>query len=171
MDRYCAFLRGVSPMNAKMPELKRAFESAGFEDVKTLLSSGNVVFSTRGDTVDVLEGRAEEAMKEQLGHHFGTIVRPAWYLRQLIESDPYAPFRLPPQAKPVITFFRRPPENHLPLPIERDEASILASTGSELLSAYVPGDKGPVFMLLIERAFGRELTTRTLETVRKCAWA
>jgi uncharacterized protein (DUF1697 family) len=154
-----------------MPELKRAFESAGFEDVKTLLSSGNVVFSTRGETVDVLEGRAEEAMKARLGHHFGTIVRPAWYLRRLIESDPYAPFGLPPQAKPVITFFRRPPETHLPLPIERDDASILAMTGSELLSAYVPGDKGPVFMLLIERAFGKDLTTRTLETVRKCAWA
>ena len=101
----------------------------------------------------------------------GTIVRPAWYLRRLIESDPYAPFGLPPQAKPVITFFRRPPETHLPLPIERDDASILAMTGSELLSAYVPGDKGPVFMLLIERAFGKDLTTRTLETVRKCAWA
>lgn len=26
MRRYAAFLRGVSPMNAKMPELKKAFE-------------------------------------------------------------------------------------------------------------------------------------------------
>jgi hypothetical protein len=26
MPRYAAFLRGVSPMNAKMPELKKAFE-------------------------------------------------------------------------------------------------------------------------------------------------
>src|SRR6187401_2456666 len=29
MPRYVALLRGVNPMNAKMPELKRAFESAG----------------------------------------------------------------------------------------------------------------------------------------------
>jgi len=28
------------PTNAKMPELKKAFESAGFTDVKTILSSG-----------------------------------------------------------------------------------------------------------------------------------
>ena len=47
MPRYVAFLRGVSPMNAKMPELRRCFENAGFRDVRTLLSSGNVVFSTR----------------------------------------------------------------------------------------------------------------------------
>jgi uncharacterized protein (DUF1697 family) len=171
MDRYCAFLRGVSPMNAKMPELKRAFEAAGFKDVKTLLSSGNVVFSTPGDTVDVLERRAEAAMESELGHHFGTIVRPAWYLRKLIDSDPYAQYKLPAEAKRIITFFRRPPETNLPLPIERDGASILGMTGSELLSAYLPGDKGPVFMMLIERAFGSDLTTRTVDTVRKCAFA
>src|SRR6266480_8040419 len=47
MPRYAALLRGVSPMNAKMPELKAAFESAGFTGVKTLLSSGNVAFTAR----------------------------------------------------------------------------------------------------------------------------
>ena len=47
MPRYVAFLRGVSPMNAKMAELKRCFEHAGFEEVKTVLSSGNVVFTAR----------------------------------------------------------------------------------------------------------------------------
>ena len=34
-------------MNAKMPELKRAFENAGFTNVKTVLASGNVVFDAR----------------------------------------------------------------------------------------------------------------------------
>ncbi|MCC6912671.1 MAG: DUF1697 domain-containing protein [Rhodospirillaceae bacterium] len=34
-------------MNAKMPELKQCFESAGFEEVRTLLSSGNVAFSSK----------------------------------------------------------------------------------------------------------------------------
>ena len=47
MARYVAFLRGVSPLNAKMADLARCFESGGFTDVKTLLSSGNVVFSAR----------------------------------------------------------------------------------------------------------------------------
>ena len=45
MTRYVAFLRGVSPMNCKMPALKRCFEAAGFTDVKTILSSGNVAFT------------------------------------------------------------------------------------------------------------------------------
>jgi hypothetical protein len=31
-----------------MPKLKAAFEAAGFTDVRTVLSSGNVVFQRRG---------------------------------------------------------------------------------------------------------------------------
>ena len=40
MRRYVALLRGVSPLNAKMSDLRRAFGSAGFADVRTILSSG-----------------------------------------------------------------------------------------------------------------------------------
>ncbi len=47
MPRYAAFLRGVGPMNAKMPELKQVFEAAGFTDVKTILASGNVARFSR----------------------------------------------------------------------------------------------------------------------------
>jgi hypothetical protein len=35
----------------------------------------------------------------------------------------------------------------------------------------VPGDKGPVFMQLLEKTFGRDITTRTWDTVTKCAKA
>ena len=41
--------------------------------------------------------------------------------------------------------------------------------GGEVFSAYLPGPRGPVFMSLIERTFGKQVTTRTWETVRKVA--
>src|SRR5207237_160672 len=104
MPRYAAFLRGVSPMNAKMPELKAAFESAGFTDVRTLLSSGNVAFTASAASEIALERRAEGAMLEVFG-------------------------------------------------------------------AYLPSPKGPVFMALIEKTFGKDVTTRTWDTVGKVARA
>ena len=171
MPRYVAFLRAVSPMNAKMSELKKCFEAEGFSDVRTLLSSGNVVFNARSSSVATLERRAEKAMQSELGHSFATIVRSAEYLQNLVQSEPFAKFSLPSTAKRVITFLRRPAEPKLRLPIEQDGASILAFTGSEVLAAYVPSPKGPVFMRLLERTFGTDITTRTLDTVRKCAWA
>ena len=48
---------------------------------------------------------------------------------------------------------------------------ILLVRGSEVLSAYVPGPRGPVFMTLIERSFGKAVTTRTWDTVQKIARA
>lgn len=173
MPRYVAFLRGVSPLNAKMPELKRCFEAAGFSDVRTLLSSGNVVFSARTAGTRVLERRAEKAMQDGIGKTFGTIVRSAAQLQALVESNPFDEFKLPSDAKSVITFLRQPAESHatLTLPIERDGATILKIAGAEVFTAYLPSDKGPTFMSLIERTFGKDLTTRTLDTVRKCAWA
>jgi uncharacterized protein (DUF1697 family) len=158
-------------MNARMPDLKACFEAAGFTEVRTLLSSGNVAFNARASSTAALERRAERAMQARLGRSFDTFVRSAEFLQQFVESEPFAPFELPASAKRVVTFLRQPMELPFELPLSRDDASILGFTGSEVLCAYVPGPRGPVFMSLLERTFGKSITTRTLDTVRKCAQA
>jgi len=156
-------------MNARMPELRRCFESAGFTQVKTLLSSGNVAFNARAMASATLERKAEAAMDAGLGRRFVTIVRSSEALRELLAADPLAAHELPAGAKRVVTFLREPRATRLALPIEFDEARILAMDELQVFSAYVPGPRGPVFMTLIEKTFGTALTTRTWETVRKCA--
>jgi uncharacterized protein (DUF1697 family) len=169
MARYAAFLRGVMPMNAKMPELKAAFEAAGFTGVKTLLSSGNLVFDAKPASIESLQKKAETAMQKELGKTFLTIVRSIDALRELLASDPYKKYRLTPDSKRIVTFLRSPPKAKLDLPIELHDARILAMRGSEILSAYRPTPKGPVFMTLLEKTFGKEQTTRTWQTVEKVA--
>jgi uncharacterized protein (DUF1697 family) len=158
-------------MNAKMPELKRAFESAGFSEVKTVLSSGNVVFDARRASETTLERAAEGAMEERLGQAFLTIVRPVDALRAILATDPYQTFKVSPAAKRIVTFLRQPAGTRLELPIEQDNARLLTLIGREVYSAYLPTPKGPVFMTLIERTFGRAVTTRTWDTVAKVARA
>jgi uncharacterized protein (DUF1697 family) len=156
-------------MNAKMPELRKAFEAAGFTEVKTVLSSGNVVFSARSASESSLQRKAEAAMRERLGQAFVTIVRPIDVLREILASNPYRAFRLSPSAKRIVTFLRDEPRSKLTLPLELEGARLLSLNGRELFSAYVPSPKGAVFMTLIERTFGKELTTRTWDTVAKVA--
>jgi uncharacterized protein (DUF1697 family) len=171
MPRHVAFLRGVSPMNAKMPELKRCFEQAGFTQVRTLLSSGNVVFDSNARSEGALVRKAEAAMQAGLGRTFLTHVRSVKLLRELIERDPFAAFDLPAGAKCVVTFLHEPPATKPKLPIELRDASILAVLGREVLCAYVPQSSDPAFMALLEKTFGKTITTRTWDTVRKCAAA
>ena len=88
MPRYVALLRGVSPLNAKMPELKRCFEGAGFTHVKTVLASGNVVFDARSASVAALEQKIEAAMQTTLGRSFYTLLRSRDALSALVATDP-----------------------------------------------------------------------------------
>jgi uncharacterized protein (DUF1697 family) len=157
-----------------MPLLNACFQAAGFTDVRTVLSSGNVIFNTRDSPWPTLERKAERAMLAAWGHSFPTIVRPADYLRALVASDPFADFALPPGAKRVVTFLRDPnvaAVRAVTLPLERDGARVLKQVAAEVFTAYEPSPKGPVFMALLERIFGKDITTRTLATVEKCATA
>ena len=156
-------------MNAKMPELKKAFEAAGFEDVKTVLSSGNVVFTARPASAGSIQRKAEAAMEKTLGRAFLTIVREVDALREMLASDPYKAFRLAPESKRIVTFLREKPTAKLKLPIEKDGSRILVMRELDIFSDYVPTPKGPVFMTLIEKTLGKDVTTRTWETVTKVA--
>jgi len=155
------------PTNLKMPALKRALEVAGFTEVRTLLSSGNAVFSARPAAEALIQRKAEAAMTDELGRSFLTMVRSLDALRALVDADPFAEFRLAAGSKRVVTFLRDPPRAALTLPIELDGARVLCLRGSELYSAYVPSPKGPVFMTLIQNTLGEALTTRTWDTVKK----
>jgi uncharacterized protein (DUF1697 family) len=150
-----------------MPELKRSFEAAGFGHVKTVLSSGNVVFSARKAPEASLERRAEAAMNDVLGRGFLTIVRPLDHIDTVLASQPYRAFELPVAAKLVVTFLREEAGAPTKLPLELDGASILCVHGREVFSAYVPNPRGPVFMTLIEKTFGERQTTRTWGTLEK----
>jgi uncharacterized protein (DUF1697 family) len=137
--------------------------------VKTVLSSGNVVFSAPRSSDASLQKKAEAAMEKQLGHRFLTIVRSVDVLREILASDPYKAFSLPAEAKRIVTFLREQPKTKLALPIEMDGCHILLMKGSEVFTVYERTPKGPVFMTLLEKTFGKDVTTRTWDTVAKVA--
>jgi len=166
MQRYAAFLRGVSPMNCKMPALAKAFESAGFRDVRTLLSSGNVVFSAARASEATLRRKAEAAMQAALPTAFATFIRSIDELEVLMERNPFAGHRIAADAKRIVTFLHEAPEG-IKLPAEKDGARILAVHRREVFTVYRPTAKGPVFMTLLDKTFGKQTTTRTWDTLAK----
>lgn len=113
----------------------------------------------------------DSGMAKDLPRSFPVVIRTIDYLLALLETDPYSGFDIPPEAKRVVTFLSHPHPQDLSLPIAQDGAAILAVKGREVFTAYVPNECGPVFMTLIDRAFGKDVTTRTWDTVRKCSLA
>lgn len=166
VQRYAAFLRGVSPMNVKLPELRRVLEGAGFVDVKTVLTSGNVVFSAPKASNLALARALEAAMTDGLGHSFKTIVRSMASLRRLVRSPPFESWDSRGGERQTITFLQVAPRKQLELPLEHKGVRILERRGLNVFSSYREGAE-TAFMPFIEKTFGQALTTRTWQTLEK----
>jgi uncharacterized protein (DUF1697 family) len=89
MAAYICFLRGVNvggKGKVPMAELKTVLEKLGFENVKTVLQSGNVVFTTKAKPqVKKIEDAIEKAFKYRSDVH---VLTPA-QLRKIIEGNPH----------------------------------------------------------------------------------
>src|SRR3546814_11137976 len=77
MTAYVALLRGIAPTNPKMrnAELRRVFEELGFDAVRTVISSGNVLFESPDRSRTRLESQIEAALHAPPGAPCTTIVR------------------------------------------------------------------------------------------------
>jgi uncharacterized protein (DUF1697 family) len=80
MTRYAAFLRGVNVggVNLKMADVAKAFQGAGFTNVRTILASGNVLLDSRSG-VEAVRKKAEAALREAFGYD-------AWVLAYDIDT-------------------------------------------------------------------------------------
>ncbi|MBP2615522.1 DUF1697 domain-containing protein [Chryseobacterium jejuense] len=67
--KYCAFLRGVNVKgtNMKMADVCQVFKDAGMKDVVSILASGNIVFSSDKNAVE-LKIILEKAMSEHFSY-------------------------------------------------------------------------------------------------------
>ena len=89
--RFVALLRGINVgrnRRIRMADLRAALAEAGFEDVRTLLQSGNVVLSRPGATAgDVVED-VERAVRARFGHDVPVLVRTADELADVVARSP-----------------------------------------------------------------------------------
>ena len=92
MPRVIALLRAVNlgPVNrVKMADLRAALEGAGYEDVRTLLQSGNVVLSS-DKRPDAVAREMEKLIARDFGVETDVIVRTRDELAAAIERNPIA---------------------------------------------------------------------------------
>jgi uncharacterized protein (DUF1697 family) len=90
--KYVAFLRGINVGGKtiiKMEELRKVFSSLGFENVKTYIQSGNVVFETDETDEAKLTAQIEAAIE---ANFFKTpvMIRSVEAITDAIANNPFA---------------------------------------------------------------------------------
>jgi len=91
MTAYIALLRAVNVGGTgKLPmtELAAMCERAGFEQVKTYIASGNVVF-TSGESEAAVKAALEQAMQDYAGKPVGVMVRSADEMAGVAKANPF----------------------------------------------------------------------------------
>ena len=89
--RYIALLGSINVggNRLKMAELKAALEGEGFENVATVVASGNVLFDHAEAADAKLEARIEKVVKDRFGIDSFAAVRNEAELERAIEGNPF----------------------------------------------------------------------------------
>lgn len=106
MARHIALLRGINVGTSKripMARLRDVLAQAGYEDVRTLLQSGNVVLTSEDTTAAVAVGVAR-AIEGEWGLQVPVIMRTCAQLASVVDSDPLGDLAVDPKLY-TVTFF------------------------------------------------------------------
>lgn len=175
MPRYVALLRAINVgrRTVKMRDLCALFEQARLADVESVITSGNVLFSSRAADPASLERRIEGALKKGLGYDVATFVRTADELDAVVAHDPFDPRDPVLASHTVHVIFTR-------APIDRSRAARIVALGTGYDELHVFGREvfwrtrgrtsdSEIKPSAFARAFGDAGTARNITTVRRLA--
>ncbi len=170
---YVAFLRGINVGGHKLVSMKRlsqAFESLGFQNVRTLLASGNVLFDAPPQNRARLVSKIEARLEKTFGHEISVILRTRDDLQVLADLNPFRRIRVTPLTRLFVTFLSEKPRTRLKIPYTSPDKSfrILRLTEGEVCSVLTPGKqwaRNLRQMDILEKEFGKKITTRSWSTV------
>lgn len=91
MIQFVALLRGINVGGKniiKMTELKGCFEMLGFENVRTYIQSGNVLFSADGTDQARLISQLEDALSTTFNYSLRVVVRSEGEMKAIVAHAP-----------------------------------------------------------------------------------
>jgi uncharacterized protein (DUF1697 family) len=90
--KYAALLRGINVGGKnmiKMETLRTTFESLGFENVRSYINSGNLVFETRKTDDGKLAKTIHDAIKKDFGFDISVMVRSMKEIEEIVKNNPF----------------------------------------------------------------------------------
>jgi len=172
MPGYAALLRGVNvggKGKLAMEDLRKLLSALGYAEPRTLLQSGNAVFTSRSAKPEEIARRIERALQEELGMAIRCLVRSAAELRAVIEGNPLQ--RVATDGSRMLALFlSAAPDAKLlsandPTQLEPEHIRL----GDRVIYQWVPEGflKAPNVSAFVEKKWKLTVTARNWNTVTK----
>ena len=113
MTTYISILRGINVSGKnliKMDALKKMYENLGFQNIKTYVQSGNVVFKATGSEKEIAQ-TIIDGIKSEFGYDVPVIVLNLDDFKDIIENSPFAKDPSKDPAFLHVTFLADKPGN------------------------------------------------------------
>jgi uncharacterized protein (DUF1697 family) len=168
--KYAMLLRGMGPGDPKFNNrtICVCLESLGYGNVGSLLASGNYVFESDESDIAALERQIEQSIETRIGYQRSVVVRSADQIAEIIKSDPFNGAEHSEGSYLLVTFMKRPQQPSFSLP-HQPEGKPYSIIGYNKGVIYSVTDnravKTPDLMLWLERQFGKDITSRTWNTM------
>ncbi len=173
---HVAFLRGINVGGnnpIKMADLVKVFGSLKCRDIKTVLASGNILFTPPSGTVATFGTKVQSAIRKSHQRDINVIVMPLADIQSLVDSSPFVKFTESSTTRLHTTFVSGDPKLKLKLPHKSDKGDVTIVTVSNHAVCWVahliPGRHSGMCMETIENLIGKDVTTRSWNTVLKIA--
>ncbi len=168
MTAWVAMLRAVNVGGARvaMADLRSIGEAAGFDDVRTHLNSGNLLFTAPADGAQRYAATVSSALAKLVGRPVPVIVRPVDALARAADRAA-AQFPDAPEKTVAVAFLDRPVLDVAPdrLGAFDDERYVIDGDAVHLL--YPSGQaRSRLTLPVIEKRLGVVATARGLPSIR-----
>jgi len=174
MIKYVALLLGINVGgNRKVPmgDLRKMFEDMEFENVKTLLNSGNVVFESSDSNIERLKEKIKTGLKKTFGFEVFIILVFIKKLQKLVAKDPFKNISFTPNTRLYVTFLSEKLHSSLKIPYESQDQGfkILEIVDNAVISVLELSEENKTTdaMNILGKEFGKKITTRNWNTVKK----
>ncbi len=173
MSVFVALLRAVNlggSTQVAMSDLRDRVMALGFEDVRSLLNSGNLVFRARETDPGRVERRLDGEVAPGLGARSEFFVRSAAEWREVVAANPFPREAADDPGHLIATFLKDAPGaaawQSLTAAITGRER--VRGDGRQAYIVYPDGvGRSKLTAVLIERQLGTRGTSRNWNTVRK----
>lgn len=170
-----ALIRGINVGRAKrvaMADLRALVTDLGYENVRTLLNSGNVLFAgSRGatdETPDAAAARIQEALATRLGVTARVMAFTAAEFNAVIAENPLLELSDNP-SRLMVSFLLDPADRSRLAPLaERDWTPEVLALGTRVAYLWCPeGLRASPLSKAVGKTLGDAVTTRNWSTVLK----
>lgn len=170
MPAYAAFLRAINVGGRyiTMDRLRAVFEGLGFSAVRTVITSGNVLFVSPRRAAAALERSCEAALRDALGYEVPTFIRAAAEVHDIVRRCPFTPGR---DGNIYVVFLSAPPAPGVAQTLAdlSDDDNAYRVVGREIFWFRRSGGAPPrISPARFDRLTG-PATNRNLNTVRRIA--